>query len=176
MAKRADGGLNVKDFKVFLKMMLSILEIVVVSSIILVILFSTALFIDDMVTKSEEHKTDVVAEEIIVSTPEIKTEIETPTEPEKEKQIFLLTAYCPCVKCSGSYGDITATGKRAVEGRTIAVDPNVIAYGTTVHIDGIGTRIAEDCGGLVKGNHIDIYFDCHSKAKAFGKRYAEVEI
>lgn len=94
---------------------------------------------------------------------------------EKESEIYLLTAYCPCYECSEGYGDMTATGKRAKEGRTIAVDPNVIEYGTTVYIDG-RAYIAEDCGGLVKGKHIDIYFDSHSKVDAFGKKYAEVEI
>lgn len=94
---------------------------------------------------------------------------------EEEKQIFLLTAYCPCYECSEGYGDMTSTGKRAVEGRTIAVDPRVIEYGTEVYIDG-KVYVAEDCGGLVKGKHIDIYFDSHSKVDAFGKKYAEVEI
>jgi 3D (Asp-Asp-Asp) domain-containing protein len=71
---------------------------------------------------------------------------------------------------------MTTTGKRAVEGRTMAVDPNIIPYGTELYIDGVGYRIAEDCGGLVKGKHIDVYFDCHSKVVDFGKKYAEVEI
>lgn len=94
---------------------------------------------------------------------------------EKESEIYLLSAYCPCYECSEGYGNMTATGKRAVEGRTIAVDPDVIEYGTTVYIDN-KPYIAEDCGTLVKGKHIDIYFDCHSKVDAFGKKYAEVEI
>ena len=94
---------------------------------------------------------------------------------EEEKQIFLLTAYCPCYECSEGYGDMTSTGKRAIEGRTIAVDPRVIEYGTEVYIDG-KVYVAEDCGGLVKGKHIDIYFDSHDKVDAFGKKYAEVEI
>ena len=94
---------------------------------------------------------------------------------EKESEIYLLTAYCPCYECSEGYGNMTATGKRAVEGRTIAVDPDVIEHGTTVYIDG-KPYIAEDCGAFVKGKHIDIYFDCHSKVDAFGKKYAEVEM
>lgn len=104
-----------------------------------------------------------------------QVEIKLPVEEEKETQVFLLTAYCPCYECSEGYGDMTATGKRAKEGRTIAVDPSVIEYGTTVYIDG-KAYIAEDCGGLVKGKHIDIYFDSHSKVDAFGKKYAEVEV
>ena len=35
---------------------------------------------------------------------------------------YKLTAYCGCRKCSGGYGNKTATGRRAKQGRTIAVD------------------------------------------------------
>lgn len=52
----------------------------------------------------------------------------------------------------------TATGTRATAGRTIAVDPRVIPYGTKVYIEGWGYRIAEDCGGF-SGKHIDIFVD-----------------
>ena len=43
-----------------------------------------------------------------------------------------------------------------VEGQTIAVDPRVIPYGTKVIIGG-HIFTAEDCGGAIQGNHIDIY-------------------
>ena len=39
-----------------------------------------------------------------------------------------------------------------------AVDPSVIPYGTEVLIDG-HVYIAEDCGGAVKGNVIDIFVE-----------------
>ena len=129
--------------------------------------------ITDIKSKSQEKEAiEVQMEQPIVDNLP-KDEI---VQEEKETEIYLLTAYCPCYECSEGYGDMTATGKRAVEGRTIAVDPNTIPYGTELYIDGVGYRTAEDCGGLVKGKHIDIYFDCHSKVDAFGKKYAEVEI
>ena len=62
---------------------------------------------------------------------------------------FVITHYCACEKCTDGDG-ITATGTKATEGRTIAVDPEVIPYGTMVVIDG-HTYIAEDCGGAIKG-------------------------
>lgn len=129
--------------------------------------------IADIKSKSQEKEVIEVQMEqpIVDSLP--KDEI---VQEEKKTEIYLLTAYCPCLECSEGYGNMTATGKRAVEGRTIAVDPKIIPYGTELYIDGVGYRIAEDCGGLVKGKHIDVYFDCHSKVDAFGKRYAEVEI
>lgn len=55
-------------------------------------------------------------------------------------------------------GRSTSTGAIATEGRTIAVDPSVIPYGTEVLIDG-HVYIAEDCGGAVKGNVIDIFVE-----------------
>lgn len=99
--------------------------------------------------------------------------IEVEKEEEKGlgyKQIDVVaTAYCPCEECSEGYGTMTATGVTATEGRTIAVDPKVIPYGTNVLIDD-KLYVAEDCGGLIKGNKIDIYFDSHSKVEKFGKQ------
>lgn len=85
-----------------------------------------------------------------------------------EWQLFTITAYCGCEKCCGKTDRITATGTCAVEGVTIAVDPTVIPYGSLVDIEGIGTFVAEDCGGAIKGNKIDIYFERHEDALKFG--------
>jgi 3D (Asp-Asp-Asp) domain-containing protein len=85
-----------------------------------------------------------------------------------EWQLFTITAYCGCEKCCGKTDRITTTGTCAVEGVTIAVDPTVIPYGSLVDIEGIGTFVAEDCGGAIKGNKIDIYFERHEDALRFG--------
>lgn len=76
-------------------------------------------------------------------------------------------AYCPCVECCGKTDGITATGTHATAGRTIAVDPAVIPYGAKVVING-NTYIAEDCGGGINGNAIDIFFNTHAEALEFG--------
>lgn len=86
---------------------------------------------------------------------------------------YKLTAYCPCEQCSGEWGNLTATGVRAEQGRTIAVDPKIIPYGSEIEIDG-KVYVAEDCGGAIKGNRIDVYFDSHEEAWDFGIQYAEV--
>lgn len=91
----------------------------------------------------------------------------------KSLGIFKLTAYCPCAHCSGGWGKQTSTGTTATAGRTIAVDPSVIPYGTEVVINGI-SYIAEDTGGAIKGNKIDIFFDSHEEAESQGVQYAEV--
>ena len=85
-------------------------------------------------------------------------------EEKNEKRIylgeFLLTGYCPCEKCSEGWDRKTATGTTAEEGRTVAVDPNVIPYGSILEIDG-HRYIAEDCGGMINDNHIDIFKNLH---------------
>jgi 3D (Asp-Asp-Asp) domain-containing protein/sulfur carrier protein ThiS len=76
------------------------------------------------------------------------------------------------VKGQAGYGH-TATGTTVTEGRTIAVDPNVIPLGWWVYIEGVGFRKAEDRGSAVRGNEIDVYFDSHYDALNFGRRYGK---
>ena len=87
-----------------------------------------------------------------------------------------LTAYCkenyPHI-CNNGDSNVTATGTVPTVGRTIAVDPSVIPYGSEVIING-HTYIAEDCGGAIKGNKVDILFETHQEALQFGVQYAEV--
>lgn len=86
---------------------------------------------------------------------------------------FKLTAYCGCWSCSEGYGNGTATGTIAQPDYTIAVDPNVIPYGSVVYING-NMYVAEDCGGGVNNNHIDVYHNTHDEAVEFGVQYADV--
>lgn len=68
-----------------------------------------------------------------------------------------ITRYCSKSCCNGSYAGSTSTGAKPTVGRTIAVDPSVIPYGTHVKIEGLNYEfVAEDCGGKVKGKHIDV--------------------
>lgn len=70
---------------------------------------------------------------------------------------------------------ITATGT-TVHWGTVAVDPDVIPYGTRMFIvsnDGeyvYGLSTAEDCGGGVNGNHVDLYFPTVDSCFQFGVR------
>lgn len=95
----------------------------------------------------------------------------------EDGEIFELTGYCPCEKCCGKWANgITSTGVTAIAGRTIAVDPKVIPYGTEVEIEDLGTRIAEDCGGAIKGKRIDVYFNTHQEALNFGRKSKRIVI
>lgn len=113
-----------------------------------------------------------------------RTILELPDKPEEPEPVSLgvytITAYCPCERRCGKSPDnplygITATGTTATEGRTIAVDPDVIAYGTVVYIDG-QAYVAEDCGGGIQGRQIDLYFDSHDAARRWGVQEREVWI
>lgn len=134
------------------------------------------------IVENEEPVTEVVSDvptveevEEVVELNEVE-EVELVEEVEEveevESTIFKVTAYCPCVKCCGKSDGITATGVKAIQGRTIAVDPRYIPYGTEVTING-NTYVAEDCGGNIKGNRIDIYFDNHNEALQFGVQHLE---
>lgn len=87
--------------------------------------------------------------------------------------MYRTTAYCPCYSCSEGWGRKTSTGAIAKSNHTIAVDPRVIPYGSKVMIGGV-VYTAEDRGGAVKGNHIDIFFDTHAQTRQHGTRTEEV--
>lgn len=72
-------------------------------------------------------------------------------------------------------GGRTAMGTRARVGE-IAVDPSVIPLGTNVYIEGVGARRAEDTGGNIKGNTIDIYMNTESECRSWGVRYVTIYI
>lgn len=121
--------------------------------------------------ESNTRGVDVVTETETATEAEAATEQETETEAPPPKSVEIIaTAYCPCVKCCGKSDGITATGTKATAGRTIAVDPSAFPYGSEVIING-NTYIAEDCGGAIKGNRIDIYFDTHEAALQFGVQH-----
>ena len=86
---------------------------------------------------------------------------------------FKTTAYCPCYQCSEGWGRQTSSGALATANLTVAVDKRVIPMGSRLLING-QEYIAQDVGGGVKGNHIDIYFNTHGETRQHGVRNAEV--
>lgn len=86
---------------------------------------------------------------------------------------FKITHYCPCYTCNGGYTG-TAWAGRVTPGQTIAVDPKIIPPLSWVYIDGYGLRRAEDCGGAIKGNKIDMAVSSHAEAYRKGVVYCDV--
>lgn len=85
---------------------------------------------------------------------------------------FKITAYgADCVGCTG----ITKSGTLPQEGRTIAVDPTVIPLGSEVYFDG-EIYIAEDIGGAIKGNIIDLFYGTEQASIDYGVQYHTVYI
>lgn len=75
---------------------------------------------------------------------------------------------------------ITASGakvKRNPNGySTVAVDPRVIPLGTKLYVEGYGYAIAEDTGGAIKGNRIDLYFNTSKEVDNWGVKYLNVYV
>ena len=97
---------------------------------------------------------------------------------QKKKGVFIATAYCNspvCINVPKWRDGKTATGTDARIG-VIAVDPAVIPLGSTVYIKGMGYFKAEDTGGAIRGNRIDIFMGDYKKAKEFGRKKVEVII
>lgn len=105
----------------------------------------------------------------------------------KKKYIgkFTVTAYCSCPICCGKWakrrtkGVITASGKKAAEGVTVAAPWNVLPKGTVIEINKVGRRVVQDklarwVERKYKGRIIDVYFDNHAAAKKFGRQLKDV--
>ena len=101
-----------------------------------------------------------------------------PDKPEGPELVSLgvwkITYYCcePYEHICGDGDGLTATGIPVSPG-IVAVDPEVIPYGTTVVIDGV-EYLAADCGGGIKGDRIDIAVPTHQEALKLGVQYKEV--
>ena len=78
-----------------------------------------------------------------------------------------ITAYCD--------GHITSTGTKPKRG-IVAVDPDVIPYGSELYIEGVGTVIAEDCGGAIEGNMLDLYIPSRDEAIKWGRQHRKVHV
>ena len=74
---------------------------------------------------------------------------------------------------------ITSTGTTVHKG-TVAVDPRYIPYGTRMFIvsnDGevvYGLAVAEDCGGDIKGDRMDLYYPTFYECMEFGRRVCTI--
>ena len=86
---------------------------------------------------------------------------------------YKITHYCGGACCNDQWAGVTSTGAPLVEGDTIAVDPTIIPYGTKVIING-HIFTASDCGGAIKGNHIDVFVNDHNRGNNLGVYFTNV--
>ena len=86
--------------------------------------------------------------------------------------IYKISHYDSCMKCCNKIDGITYSGKKASSG-TIAVDKKKIKLGSVIKIDDKLYR-AEDIGGAIKGNRIDIWCKTHQEALNKGIYYTKV--
>ena len=111
-------------------------------------------------------------------------------QPEPIREEWICTAYCPCQICGGRYSAqnrsngivIGAQGTELIQGLSMA---SGLPYGTVVHMTGTDgyngfylcqDRPAEYILKRYDNKVIDIFFNSHAQAEAFGKRTVLIEI
>lgn len=150
-------------------MVINILFWVLVSvliSLAVIIVLSQNDHIDSFLVKTE---TEIVIEKEPVYVTSVKE-----IEKETEWFYFVATGYSANDPAQGT-NNITATGKEIKKGM-IAVDSKIIPLGTRLEIKNMGVFVAEDTGGKIKGNRIDIYFETKEEAKEFGRQTIWVKL
>lgn len=104
------------------------------------------------------------------------------------KEVYTMTAtaydagYGSTGKNPGDPGyGITRSGTRVRPG-VVAVDPRVIPLGSTLYVESLGrsasygVSFAEDTGGAIRGNRIDLYYESRSEALRFGRQSVRVYV
>ena len=107
------------------------------------------------------------------------------TNPSTGKKTFTMRATAYNVEGNEQWGRLTASGTTVRHG-VVAVDPNVIPLGTKLYVSGYQSSllpkggfvaIAEDTGGAIKGNRIDIFIDAPTKSlRNFGIQQVTVTV
>lgn len=163
----------------------------IINSILLVLfIIDWALFviwIGERIKEKEETKQIIVEDQEAIHIESIAFEVPCPKATPVEfydsclpvtshSAKFTVTHYCGCSKCCGAYSDGSesvaygASGKRLEALVSVAVDPSVIPLGTVLH-DAEGRLYrAEDTGGAIKGNRIDLFVGDHQEALNMGIR------
>jgi len=95
-------------------------------------------------------------------------------EPSRYSRSLVVTASAYSAYDAGN-SNRTSRGNPVHKG-IVAVDPNTIPLGTRLYIPGYGYAIADDVGGAIKGNRIDLAFDSRGQALEFGIQRVTVYI
>ena len=110
--------------------------------------------------------------------------VEEPAEPELVLLgSFRVTAYCSCEKCCGEWAKNRPNGivygAAGVELKAGVSCASPLPLGTVVEVEGLGEYIVQDRPAQwvidkYGENQIDIYFDSHEAASAFGLKQLNV--
>jgi len=95
-------------------------------------------------------------------------------EPSRYSRTLVVTASAYTAYDDGN-SNRTSRGNPVHKG-IVAVDPNTIPLGTRLYIPGYGYAIADDVGGAINGNRIDLAFDSRGQALEFGVQRVTVYI
>ncbi|MFN2745803.1 MULTISPECIES: LysM peptidoglycan-binding and 3D domain-containing protein [unclassified Bacillus (in: firmicutes)] len=99
-------------------------------------------------------------------------------QPEQTNKELTVTATAYTANDGGISG-ITKTGvdlNANQDAKVIAVDPDVIPLGTKVYVEGYGEATAEDTGGAINGNKIDVFIPNKQDAMKWGVKTVKVQI
>jgi 3D (Asp-Asp-Asp) domain-containing protein len=135
--------------------------------------------IEEVVTRQELLEQGMTVKDEKTQNEAVKTS--ATDKPEKEDNVVKevnVTATAYTAYCEGCIG-ITKTGVDLIanpDARVIAVDPDIIPLGSKVYIEGYGYARAEDTGGAIQGNRIDIYMEHEEDALQYGVRDVKVKI
>jgi uncharacterized protein YabE (DUF348 family) len=143
------------------------------------VLASTIIVKDEVTSEPVNKIVEKGTKELVVATSRGDTRY-------RRKITMTATAYDSSYESTGKkpghkYYGITASGTQARPG-VVAVDPSVIPLGTKLYIESLdgtkdyGFAIAEDTGGSIKGNKIDLFFNTSSECYSFGRRKVNVYI
>jgi 3D (Asp-Asp-Asp) domain-containing protein len=85
---------------------------------------------------------------------------------------FTVTKYLPRDPAYGRFntGFTSTLWKADPKSRIVAVDPQLIPYGSWVWVEGLGWYRAQDCGAAIKGFRLDLLTDTERDAMTFGKQ------
>jgi len=89
-----------------------------------------------------------------------------------------VSAYCPCQKCCGPKAcGITASGKPvSYNGGRFCAAPKSIPFGTMIDIPGYGCVSVTDRGGAITEGRLDVCFQDHKTALAWGRQTLVVKV
>jgi len=139
--------------------------------IILVIIVAIAIFIPAKLAGLTSERESQQYE--ILSAPKVLAYVPEPKEVSKPAQDVITMIVQSTAYTHTGYMTFTETWPKF---GTIAVDPKVIPLGSIIEVPGYGIGVAEDTGGLIKGDIIDVFMETEKEAITWGRRLVKIRV